>query len=360
MGPPIYRRLSLSVWTPMPRPITLPSSTGSDRELGDREFPATRPDIAPLDWVLPLGQSSPLVSRAPAPTAPLCRVLAAAGVIVLEVDRPDRAAAERRQVRPSRRVRCGPRGSLGPSRGPPKSRDGIVESIRCLRVAQRSAMKAKTQCINQVRAILVNGPAELREQMKPMGTTADHGPLWLLRPGRDLAYPVAATKLALRSLARRHVALDAEIKDLDMALTELTATAAPGLLARFGVGAEVAGQLLVTAGDNPDRLRSEASFAHLAGVAPIPASSGAPRATAQSRRGPGREQRPLRRGARPAEVRPADPRLRATTHLEGLSTKDIIRCLKRAIARELYQELTRPTGFTTTSPPTTRYRFIAG
>ena len=95
-----------------------------------------------------------------------------------------------------------------------------------------------------------------------------------LRPGTHHSSPAAATKLALRSLARRHKALSDEIRELDTVLDELTATAAPGLLAGTGVGTEVAGQLLVIAGDNPERLRSEASFAHLAGVAPIPASSG--------------------------------------------------------------------------------------
>ena len=100
-----------------------------------------------------------------------------------------------------------------------------------------------------------------------------------LRPGTHHSSPAAATKLALRSLARRHKALSDEIRELDTVLDELTATAAPGLLARTGVGTEVAGQLLVIAGDNPERLRSEASFAHLAGVAPIRHHRDAPTAT---------------------------------------------------------------------------------
>ena len=174
-----------------------------------------------------------------------------------------------------------------------------------------------------------------------------------LRPGTHHSSPAAATKLALRSLARRHKALSDEIRELDTVLDELTATAAPGLLARTGVGTEVAGQLLVIAGDNPERLRSEASFAHLAGVAAIPASSGRTNRHRLNRGGD--------RGANKALHTVAvvrlkyDERTRAYARrrtAEGLSMKDIMRCLKRAIAREMYQELTRPTGFTTAGEST--------
>ena len=99
----------------------------------------------------------------------LCRVLAGAGVTVVEVDRPDRAARRARgKSDPLDAYAAARAAASGRAGGLPKSRDGIVESIRCLRVAQRSAIKARTQCINQVRALLVNGPAELREQMKPL------------------------------------------------------------------------------------------------------------------------------------------------------------------------------------------------
>lgn len=153
----------------------------------------------------------------------------------------------------------------------------------------------------------------------------------------------------MRSLARRHLALSDEIRELDVVLDDLTATAAPGLLAKTGVGTEVAGQLLVTAGDNPERLRSEASFAHLAGVAPIPASSGRANRQRLNRGGDRAANKALHTIA---VVRlKYDERTRTYSRrrtAEGLSMKDIVRCLKRAIAREIYQELTRPTGFTTT------------
>lgn len=109
--------------------------------------------------------------------------------------------------------------------------------------------------------------------MHPLSTRRLIPALGRLRPGADLTSPEVATRTALHSIARRHAALAEEIKDLDTALAELTAIAAPGLLAKTGVGVGVAAQLLVTAGDNPERLRSEASFAHLTGASPIQASA---------------------------------------------------------------------------------------
>lgn len=113
-----------------------------------------------------------------------------------------------------------------------------------------------------------------KQSMRPMATARLVAALSRLRPATDYTDPGAAVKLALRSLARRHAALTEEIDSLEAALAELTERAAPGLLSKLGVGVQVAAQLLMTAGDNPERLRSEASFAHLTGAAPIPASSG--------------------------------------------------------------------------------------
>jgi transposase len=186
--------------------------------------------------------------------------LTAAGLAVIEVNRPDRATRRANgKSDPVDAYAAAEAVASGRADSVPKSRDGIVESIRCLRVARRSAVKAKTQCINQIRGMLITGPIDLREQMKPLGTTALIQALSRLRPAADLSSPAAAIKFTLRSLARRHIALNDEIRELNAALDELTTTAAPGLLAKTGVGTEVAGQLLVTAGDNPQRLRSEAT-----------------------------------------------------------------------------------------------------
>ncbi len=148
----------------------------------------------------------------------------------------------------------------GEPRGPRKPAMGSWSRSacrRCLRVARRSAVKAKSQCINQIRAMLITGPVTLREQMRPLPTGQLLRALSRLRTGPDLSSPSTATKMALRSLARRHLTLTEELTELNTALTELATRAAPGLLAKTGVGIDVASQLLVTAGDNPQRLRSK-------------------------------------------------------------------------------------------------------
>jgi transposase len=160
-----------------------------------------------------------------------------------------------------------------------------------------------------------------------------------LRPG-PLTTPTAAVKLALRELARRAQTLGAEIELLDAELARLAATAAPGLLARRGVGAEVASALLVVAGDNPQRLRSEAAFAMLCGASPLPASSGR---TVRHRLNRGGDRQANNALWRIVLVRMScDARTRsyvARRTAEGKSKREIIRCLKRYIAREVYQEL---------------------
>ena len=157
-------------------------------------------------------------------------------------------------------------------------------------------------------------------------------------------HPEQATKIAVRGLARRCQALNEEIAALEVQLSQLTLAAAPRLLARPGIGIDTAAQLLITAGDNPDRLRSEAAFARLlVGVAPIPASSGRTDRHRLSRGGDRQANRALHTIALVRLHR--DPRTWAYLNkrtAQGLSKKDILRCLKRAIAREVYHDL-RPT-----------------
>jgi transposase len=163
-----------------------------------------------------------------------------------------------------------------------------------------------------------------------------------LRPG-PLTSTTAATKTTLRSLARRWQQLQAELDQLDTQLQALVTSAAPTLVALPGVGVETAGQLLVTAGDNPQRLRSEAAFAHLCGTAPIPASSGR---TDRHRLNRGGDRRANNALWRIALVRmrchpPTRAYVQRRTN-QGLSKLDIMRCLKRYIAREIYHQLTSP------------------
>lgn len=312
------------------------------RHLADRQFPATGAGYRQLlSWLGSHGAVAAVgVEGTGAYGAELARVLARAGLRVVEVDRPDRKTRRMKgKSDPIDAYAAATAVTSGRATGSPKTRDGIVEAIRALRLPRRSAVKARTQAINQARQLLVTAPEALRAQLRGLSAAQLAPACARLRPG-NLADPIGATKAALRRLGRRILALGEEIADLDAELKALTAQAAPTLIDRMGVGPDVAGQLLATAGDNPDRLRSEAAFAHLCGVAPIPASSGR------------RDRHRLNRGGDRAANHALhtialsrmrwDARTRAYVERrteQGLSKKDIMRCLKRHIAREIYRAL---------------------
>jgi transposase len=162
----------------------------------------------------------------------------------------------------------------GETSGVPKSGDGEVEMIRALRAARRSAMKARTQAANQLQGLRVTAPDELFDRLRGLSTKELVSVAARFRLGDDPRDVPSATKFALRSVARRYEALSEEIAELDAHLERLVAQAAPGLVSLPGIGTDSAATLLIVAGDNPQRLRSEASFASLCGVSPIEASSG--------------------------------------------------------------------------------------
>jgi transposase len=316
------------------------------RELADREFPATPAGYAALlAWLHGHGQLERVgVEGTGTYGAGLQRHLRVNAVVVVEVDRPDRRARRARgKSDPLDAYAAGRAALSGQANGTPKTRDGRVEAIRALRVARSGAVKARTQAINQLKALLVSAPSDLRESLRPLSTAALVAACARLRPRPDLDDPREATKLALRRLARRCQTLTEEISDADHDLKQLVTAAAPDLLELTGVGVEVAGQMLVTAGDNPDRLISEAAFAHLCGVSPVPASSGRSRRHRLNRGGD--------RAANSAlyvvvlgRLR-HDARTRAYVErrtAEGLSKLEIIRCLKRYVAREIYNVLQPP------------------
>jgi transposase len=207
--------------------------------------------------------------------AGLARYLRAAGVEVVEVDRPNRQARRRAgKSDPLDAIEAARAALSGRARGAAKTRDGNVEAIRALVVAKRSARSTKT--LNQIRHLSYTAPEQLRERLKGVSRQQLGACAAALRPSqREGADPVmAATKTALRILGRRVLALDEEKARIDALLSELVTQTAPELLTLHGVGIDTAATLLVTAGDNPGRLRSEAAWAHLCGTAPIPASSG--------------------------------------------------------------------------------------
>jgi transposase len=147
--------------------------------------------------------------------------------------------------------------------------------LRVLRVARQTALKARTQATNALRALLVTAPPELREPLRGLSKTALPRAAAALDPGPGrLASPTAATMRALGILGARHATLTAEITALETQISQLVAKHAAPLLALFGVGADSASALLLAAGDNPERLHCEAAFAALSGVSPVQASSG--------------------------------------------------------------------------------------
>lgn len=247
-----------------------------EHPLETKGFPATTRGYARLaTWAESFGQVDKVgIEGTGSFGAGLLRFLADYGLTVIEVDRPDRADRRRNGKSDPLDAESAARvAQSGRATGTPKSRDAQVEMIRVLRVARRGAMKARIQAGAQLDALVLTAPEPVRAPLRKLTSKQRIRACAALRPG-PVADPAAATKTALRALARRWQALQAEIDDLDVQLIPLVTAAAPELLALPGVGVETAGQLLVTAGDNRDRLRSEASFARLCGAAPVPVSSG--------------------------------------------------------------------------------------
>ena len=206
--------------------------------------------------------------------AGLARFLADRGYKVLEVNRPDRSVRYRKGKSDPTDAEMAARAVLaGVADATPKSGKGEVEMIRMLKSAKNSAVTARTQAVNQIKALVITAPAELRETLDDLTTSALIKRCRSFRPGRPRS-PMAAAKYALRSLACRYSQLSKEIHDLRAELQQLIQATAPALVEAYGIGPDTAAALLVAAGSNPDRLHSEAAFASLCGVNPIPASSG--------------------------------------------------------------------------------------
>jgi len=276
--------------------------------------------------------------------AGLTRFLKAEGISVFEVARPKRRDQHRTGKSDSLDAEAAARAVLaGTATGEPKGADGKVEMIRTLRITRRSAVKARAQAANQLQALLVTAPEGLRSEFCPLSTARAVEKASRLRPGATPSDVEAAAKFALRSVARRHQQLSKEISELDEQLDRLVGELAPELVAVEGIGTDTAASLLIAAGDNPERLRNEAAFAHLCGAAPIPASSGKSVRHRLNRHGNRDANRALYVVAVCRMSR--DDRTRAYVAkrtAEGKSKKEIIRCLKRYIAREIYRILASP------------------
>jgi transposase len=314
---------------------------------GVGEFPATPAGYARLlDW---LGGSGTVclvgIEGTGSYGAGLSRHVTAAGVRVVEVDRSDRQDRRRQgKSGPLDAVSAARAAQSGRARGAPKGRDGTVEAVRALMVAKRSARSERTQTVNQARALVLTGPADLRTRFARHTVVALVAQTAALRPrpGDVVSY---ATRIALRELGRRAEFPDSQPGRLDELIAPLVTAHAPGLLALYGIGPDTAALLLIAAGDHPERLRSEAAWAHLCAAAPIPASSGK---VTRHRLNPGGDREanhPLWRIVitRMSSHPPARAYVERRSK-EGLSKKEIIRCLKRYVAREVYPHLRPPVG----------------
>jgi transposase len=269
--------------------------------------------------------------------AGLTRALRLEGIEVIEVTRAARVGGRHLGKNDTRDAEAAARSVLsGQATAQPKGRDGIVESIRVLRNTRASAVKARTQAILHIKNLLVTAPDDLRETLSALTTKqlVTRCARMHRSPRRDT---LAATRYALRSLARRHQALDTEIAELDGQLAELTARAAPRLLNEPGIGPEIAARLLLVAGDNPTRLRNDAALAALCGASPIEASSGKTVRHRLNRGGDRQGNSALWLIANNRMIHHPQTRDYVTRRTaDGKSTKEIRRCLMRHIARGLF------------------------
>ncbi len=315
------------------------------RLLGTSAFPTTAEGYAHLiGWVRTYGEIERVgVESTGAYAAGLVRAMLAEGIQVVEVNQPHRHARQRLGKSDPIDAELAARAALsGTATAMPKQTSGIVEAIRQLRVARNGALKASTAALQQLDDLLITAPEPLRSDLRRGRTLKTRAALCLqLRPAQDRIHePAQAAKFALRSLARRIRELEGEILELDRQLEQLVNTAAPRTVQLFGVGTQGASQLLVTAGQNIDRLRNEAAFAKICGAAPIQASSGRTTRHRLDFGGDRQANRALHMIA-VCRLRHCE-RTRAYASkrtADGLNRREILRCLKRYIARETYHTL---------------------
>lgn len=257
---------------------------------------------------------------------------------VVEAGRPDRRSRRANGKSDTLDAENAARSVLaGFATATPKSADGAVEMIRQLKIAHDSAVTDRSAAMVTMKAMLVHGSDELRRETsrKTQIMLARH--LAALRP-RALASPDDALRHSLRSLARRWQQLDAEAKELSSMIEQLVVDTAPQLLEQFGIGADTAAEILIVVGDNPERIRSEAAFAKLAGISPVPTGSGMTSGRHRVNHGGHRQLNAAIYRTVIVRMRFHEPTIAyvARRTAEGKSKREIIRCLKRYVIREVY------------------------
>ncbi|MGW6283342.1 IS110 family transposase [Kribbella sp. NPDC055071] len=315
------------------------------RLLAHAQFPATAAgEKRLLAWLIGFGELAAVgVEGTGSYGASLARLLSAEQVQVVEVSRPNRQTRRRRGKSDPIDAEAAARAVLaGTATGIPKTRTGVVESIRVLRTTRSGAIKARTAAINTLKHLIITAPEPLRGQLAALSSDQLIQQAAALRPAAELTDPIQATKTALRHLARRCQHLTEEITDADTQLLALTRQTAPALLERCGVGPETGGQLLTTAGDNPHRLHNNAAFAALCGTSPVPVASGRTHRVRLNRGGDRNANSALHTIVL-VRMRHHEPTRAYVTRrrAEGKTTKEIMRCLKRALCRELLPLITQ-------------------
>lgn len=324
--------------------IHLAALDDAGRPLGDAEFPTTPRGYAhAVTWARDLGTVRLAgVEGTSCYGMGLTTALQDAGIPVVEVIRPDRSARRRQgKSDPLDAYSAARIGLAGDGVAVPK--DDRMPALRALLTARRGAVKATTAAINQIKSLLVTAPPEVRERYRHHSRTTLVQTLARCRPSAHSDPTTQAVLLACKVLAQRVEFLQTQERDLTNQLDELVTTINPGLRAAYGVGPDTAAQLLITAGGNPERLRSEASFAALCGTAPVPASSGKIQRHRLSRGGDRSANSALHRVAlvrMSVDKRTRDYVTRQSAN--GRSKKEILRLLKRALAREVFRLLTQP------------------
>lgn len=278
--------------------------------------------------------------------AGVSRVLNAAGFRVLEVIRPNRQQRRAKGKSDPLDAEQAARTVLsGQGATTPKSASGAVECLRMLLTERRSANKSRTQTINQLHAVLVTAPDLVRNTYRDLTTEQIITKAARSRPtASDMADVTTTARIVLRRLATRAQQLQDEVRTIDAEMTALIAQINPAMLQINGMGPLTAATLLTAAGDNPERLASRAGFAALVGVAPVPASSGQ-RVRHRLSRGGNRHANSAIHRIILLRLRHHEARTTAYVtrrQAEGLSDRDIMRCLKRHVANEIFKAITAP------------------
>jgi len=272
----------------------------------------------------------------------LARFLHDQEILVVEVDRPNRQTRRKQGKSDPTDALAAARAALsGEASVTPKSRNGPVEQMRVLMVARRSARQQRIQSLNQLRHLVFTAPEPIRVRFKGRYKTGLVTEAANMRPNQGSDPVTYTTNLMIRNLARRVKRLNTEMAEIDRLLTDLLEQTAPGLFELYGVGIDTAASLLVAAGDNPDRIGSEGSWAHLCGTTPLPANSGKITTRFRLNRGGDRQANAalyrivLTRMSSDQDTR----RYVARRRDEGLNTAEIMRCLKRYVARQTFKHL---------------------